>query len=62
MYVYAFVHPQSRRTCWLLLPSVNVEIFSRALAALAEEVEAGSEKQIVLALDGAGWHKIIVDP
>lgn len=59
MYVYAFVHPQSGRTTWLLLPSVNVEIFSRALAAFAEEVGAGSEKQIVLALDGAGWHKSV---
>lgn len=57
MYVYGFVHPQSGHTSWLLLPSVNVEIFSRALAAFAEEVGAGSQKQVVLALDGAGWHK-----
>jgi hypothetical protein len=36
MYVFAFVHPQSGQTCWLLLPSVNTEIFSRALAAFAK--------------------------
>lgn len=56
MYVFAFVHPQSGETCWLLLPSVNVEIFSRALAAFANEAGAGPDKQIVLVLDRAGWH------
>src|SRR2546421_794465 len=56
MYVYAFVHPQSGQTSWLLLPTVNVEVFSRALAAFAEEVGAGLDKQIVLILDRAGWH------
>ena len=56
MYVYAFVHPQSGQTCWLLLPTVNVEIFSRALAVFAEEVGAGPDKPIVLVLDRAGWH------
>lgn len=57
MYVYGFVHPQSGRTTWLLLPSVNVEIFSRALAAFAEEIGAGPDNQVVLLLDGAGWHR-----
>lgn len=56
MYVYAFVHPQSGQTTWLLLPTVNVEVFSRALAAFAAEVGAGPTKQIVLVLDRAGWH------
>lgn len=57
MYVYAFVHPQSGRTTWLLLPSVNVEAFSRALALFAEEIGAGPHKRVVLVLDGAGWHR-----
>lgn len=57
MYVYAFVHPQSGRTTWLLLPSVNVEAFSRALAAFAEEIGAGIHKRVLLVLDGAGWHR-----
>jgi transposase len=35
---------------------VNTEIFSRALAAFAEEVGAGPDKPIVLVLDRAGWH------
>jgi transposase len=57
MYVYGFVHPQSGATSWLLLPSVNVDTFSIALAAFAHEVGAGLEKPIVLVLDGAGWHR-----
>jgi transposase len=57
MYVYAFVHPESGRTIWLLLPTVNVEAFSQALALFAQETGVGPDKQIVLLLDGAGWHK-----
>ena len=56
MYVFAFVHPQSGRTSWLLLPTVSVEVFSLALAAFAEEVGAGPDKHIILVLDRAGWH------
>ena len=44
------------RTSWLLLPTVDVEVFSLALAAFAEEVGAGPNKHIVLVLDRAGWH------
>jgi hypothetical protein len=44
------------RPGFLLLPTVNVEIFSRALAVFAEEVGAGPDKPIVLVLDRAGWH------
>lgn len=57
MYVFAFVHPQSGQTCWLVLPAVSVEVFSLTLAAFAEEVGAGPNKQIVLVLDRAGWHR-----
>lgn len=56
MYVFAFVHPQSGQSYWLLLPSVNVEVFSRALATFADKVGGGSDKRIVLVLDRAGWH------
>ncbi|MGH2478735.1 MAG: IS630 family transposase [Ktedonobacteraceae bacterium] len=57
MYVYAFVHPQSGRTSWFLLPSVNTEVFSQVLELFAQEVRAGADTQILLVLDGAGWHK-----
>jgi hypothetical protein len=57
MYVYGFVHPQSGQTSWLLLPTVNVDAFSIALAAFAQEVGAGPDNPVVLVLDGAGWHR-----
>ncbi|MBA2287595.1 MAG: IS630 family transposase [Ktedonobacteraceae bacterium] len=57
MYVYAFVHPQSGRSSWFLLPSVNTEIFSQVLGLFAQEVGAGADKEVLLLLDGAGWHK-----
>ena len=57
MYVYAFVHPESGRSSWFLLPSVNAEIFSQVLELFAQEAGAGADKEILLLLDGAGWHK-----
>lgn len=56
MDVYACVHPQSGDTRWLLLPPVNTEVFSQALAVFAQERGAGADQQIVLVLDRAGWH------
>jgi DDE superfamily endonuclease len=57
IYVFACVHPQSGRTRWLLFPTVNGEVCSRALAVFAQEIGAGPDKQIVLVLDRAGWHR-----
>lgn len=56
LYLYGFVQPHTGRTFWLLLPSVNTQIFSRALAEFAKDVGAGVDKRILLVLDGAGWH------
>jgi transposase len=53
---YACVHPESGRTSWLLLPTVNVEVFSQALAIFAHEAGVGPDKRMVLLLDRAGWH------
>jgi hypothetical protein len=50
------VHLASARTVWYLATTVNIEFYSVALEALAWEVGAGPTKQIVLVLDGAGWH------
>ena len=51
-----FVHPASGRTVWHLATTVNTEVFSVELEAFARQVGAGPTKQIVLVLDGAGWH------
>jgi hypothetical protein len=54
--LYAFVHPPSGRTCWLLLPTVSIAAFTIALAEFAQAVGAGQGTQILLVCDGAGWH------
>jgi hypothetical protein len=41
---------------WLILPTVNKELFSMALGEFAQEVGAGADKRILLVLDQAGWH------
>ena len=55
-YLYGFVRPQSGEVFWLILPTVNKEIFSVALREFAEDVGAGEDKHIVLVVDQAGWH------
>lgn len=55
-YLYAFAHPNSGEVHWLILPTVNAEVFSLALEHFAEEVGAGTRRRILLVLDQAGWH------
>jgi transposase len=55
-YLYAFVEPLTGRTFWLLLPTVSAEAMSVALREFAAFVGASDTRQIVLVLDGAGWH------
>lgn len=56
LYLYAFVCPDSGQVEWLLLPTVNVEIFTLALEHFAHAVGAGADKRVLLVLDQAGWH------
>jgi DDE superfamily endonuclease len=55
-YLVAFVHPASGCTVWHLATGVSAQLFSAELAAFAAAVGASPTKQIVLVLDGAGWH------
>jgi DDE superfamily endonuclease len=55
-YLYAFAHPNSGEVHWLILPTVNAEVFSVALENFARAVGAGTRKRILLVLDRAGWH------
>ncbi len=48
--------PETGEVHWLILPTVNAEVFSMALENFAREVGAGKRKRILLVLDGAGWH------
>jgi hypothetical protein len=56
LYVYGFVHPSTGRVEWLLLPTVNAELFQLALDFFAEAVGATDNKHIILVIDQAGWH------
>jgi len=56
LYVYSFVHPASGKTEWFLLPTVNAQVFTLALAHFAQAVGAGPKKRVLLVLDRAGWH------
>jgi transposase len=55
-YLYGFVHPKSGKSFWMILPTVNTEMFSLALGEFAKEVGAGKERRILLVVDKAGWH------
>jgi hypothetical protein len=55
-YVYGCVAPERGTTHGLLVPTVNTAAFSAALANFAHDQGVGPTKQIVLVLDGAGWH------
>jgi transposase len=55
-YLYGFVRPESGEVYWLILPTVNTELFSMALNEFAREVEASKDKRVLLVVDQAGWH------
>jgi hypothetical protein len=41
---------------WYLMPTVSAATFAQVLAAFAADAGAGPGKEILLVLDGAGWH------
>ncbi len=55
-YLYGFVRPEGGEVFWLILPTVNTELFSTALREFANEVGAGEGKRVLLVVDQAGWH------
>jgi transposase len=57
MYEYGFVCPSSGETFWLLLPGVSVAAYTLVLKEFARAVGAGSDKQVIVVLDQAGWHR-----
>jgi transposase len=57
MYEYGFVCPSSGKTFWLLLPRVSIAAYTLALEEFARTVGAGPNKQVLVVLDQAGWHR-----
>lgn len=53
LWLYAFVHPKSGHTYWLILPYVNIELFNRVLEDFARQFGIGKTKQVVFVLDQA---------
>lgn len=56
LYIYAFAHPSSGRSFYLLMPTVSIPAFTLALQEFANFVQADQHKQILLLLDNAAWH------
>ena len=57
LYVYAFVHPNSGRSVWYLLPSLNAAAFQVVLEDFARDILSSSDKRVLIVLDNAAWHK-----
>lgn len=55
-YLYGFVCPQNGKTFWLILPTVTIAWFNRALQELAKDQGVGKDKRIILVIDKAGFH------
>jgi hypothetical protein len=56
LYVYGFVRPSTGQRWWCLLPTVNAEAMSLALATFARDEDLDAAHRAVLVLDQAGWH------
>lgn len=56
VYVMAFVHPESGRTSFWIVPELTGAVFASVLAAFIEEQGFDERKRLLLVLDGAGWH------
>ena len=57
LYVYAFVHPNSGRSVWYLLPALNTQTFEAVLENFARDVLNTEGKRVLVVLDNAAWHK-----
>lgn len=57
LWLYGFVHPHSGQTYWWILPYVNIELFNKVLEDFAQHFGIGTDKQVVLVVDQAGWYR-----
>lgn len=56
IYAYAFVHPLTGKSFWLILPTVNAKIMNIALKEFSDYIDPKNEKKILLLIDNAGFH------
>lgn len=57
IYAYAFVHPLTGKSFWLILPTVNTILMNMALKEFSEYIDPENKKAILLLMDNAGWHR-----
>lgn len=57
LYLFGFCCPENGASYWLLMPSVNLTVMNLVLAEFAKAQGIGPDKQVVLVIDGAGWHR-----
>src|SRR5262249_32672003 len=65
LYVYAFARPKTGRTFAVILPRVNADRMSDALAAFVAAVDPDGRKVLLVLVDNAGWHvakRLVVPP
>ena len=55
--VYGYVHPETGRTEWQLMPRVNHQWLRESLFDFAQQQGLGKNKKVLLVLDNAGWHR-----
>jgi hypothetical protein len=56
LYIYAFAHPSSGRSFYLLMPTVSIAAFNLAVQHFAVFAQPDARKQILLLMDNAAWH------
>lgn len=56
LYLYAFACPHSGENQNWVCSSVNTETFQEVINQFAVDTQAGGKREIVLVVDGAGWH------
>lgn len=56
LYLYAFAHPNSGRSFWLLMPTVSIVAFNAALHAFADFALPSQTRRLALLIDNAAWH------
>jgi transposase len=56
IYTYAFVHPSTSKSFWLILPTVNAQLMNIALEEFSKYIDPKNEKKILLLIDNAGFH------
>lgn len=65
LYLSGFVRPATGANRWWLHDKVNIPTYDAVLDLFAQSVGAGPNHEVILVVDGAGWHtsaQVVVPP